>query len=171
MSSAAPRVGTDEKRDLLRHVVATIAYRGGKVLRGAPAEFARYSIGNHTRSGSQILAHVCDLLEWSLRIAKDATNWRGAWMPVASQAWDADVDRFFRGLKTLDDYLAAEEPLATSAEVLFQGPLSDALTHVGQLAMLRRGMGAPIRGEVMILADVIAGRVGPDQNPPQREFD
>jgi len=45
---------------------------------------------------------------------------------------------FSPALKKFDDYLASEKPLQAPAEKLFQGPIADALTHVGQIAMLRR---------------------------------
>lgn len=170
MSSAAQTPGPNEKREFLRHVLATLAYRGAKALRGAPEDFARFAAAEKVRTPGQLLAHVCDLLEWSRRVVEHP-DWRAGWQPIPSQAWDVDVDRFFGALKSLDDYLASGEPLAVSSEVLFQGPISDALTHVGQLAMLRRMAGSPIRGEVMVIADIVSGRVGPDQSPPKHEFD
>ncbi|MGD1149472.1 MAG: hypothetical protein ABR961_16155 [Thermoanaerobaculaceae bacterium] len=152
---------------MLRHVVATIAYRGGKALRDAPADFATFAIGGKTRTPIQILAHIGDLLEWTLRLAHGQREWK----PAAPLPWPAETDRFFASLKALDDFLASGAPLDFPAEKIFQGPLADALTHVGQIAMLRRLAGSPVRGKVMIGADVVPGRVGPDQSPPSREFD
>jgi hypothetical protein len=81
------------------------------------------------------------------------------------------VERFFGSLQALDYYLASRSPLHVTSEKLFQGPIADALTHVGQIAMLRRIAGSPIRGENYLTADIAAGRVRPDQAPPRREFD
>jgi hypothetical protein len=160
-------MASDPKRDLLRHTLATLAYRGGKAVRGAPPEFAAYRAGETTRTPSQILAHIGDLLDWSLSIAKGKEEWHNS----APLAWDRDVQRFFAALERFDAYLASDAPLEESAEKLFQGPIADALTHVGQIAMLRRMAGCAVKGENYHRAEVLAGRVGPDQTPPRREFD
>jgi hypothetical protein len=157
----------DAKRQMLRHTVATLAYRGGKAVRNAPEGFATFRIGESTRTPEQILAHIGDLLDWALSQAKGQEVWRDS-TPLP---WDQEVERFFSALKKFDDYLASEAPLGASAEKLFQGAIADALTHVGQIAMLRRLAGAPIRGENYFKADIVAGRVGAEQSDARVEFD
>jgi hypothetical protein len=153
-------------------MLATLAYRGGKVLRGAPEGFSGFRAGERTRTPGQILAHIGDLLEWSARLVVNGSEtWRADWRPVPPQNWDQDVARFFAALQALDDSVQASQPLRTPANILFQGPISDALTHVGQLAMLRRLAGSPVKSETMILSEIVAGRVGPDQAAAKREFD
>jgi hypothetical protein len=147
--------------------VATVAYRGGKALRGAPPSFAKFSIGEKPRTPAKILAHLGDLFDWALSMAQG----ENAWHDSEPLAWDAEVSRFFAALKKFDDYLGSLEPLRTRAEGLFQGPVADALTHIGQIAMLRRLAGCPIKGENYFKAEVTAGRVGIEQAAPQREFD
>ena len=156
----------DEKRMLLRHTVATIAYRGGKSLRGAPASFGGFRAGDVSRPAAAILAHMGDLFDWALSIAKGAQ----AWHDSTPLEWDAEVARFFETLRRFDDYLQSEAPIAVSPERLFQGPIADALTHIGQIAMLRRLADAPIRAENYYQADIASGRVGAEQTPPRREF-
>ena len=156
----------DEKRVLLRHTVATVAYRGGKAVRDAPASFATYSADGTPRTPAKILAHLGDLFDWALSQAKGAE----AWNDSTPLEWDREVERFFAALQRFDDYLATDAALAAPPERLFQGAVADALTHIGQLAMLRRAEGAPIRGENYLRADIVAGRVGADQTPPRREF-
>lgn len=155
------------KRELLRHVLATIAYRGGKAMHDAPEGFSRFRAAPDSRSAGEILAHVGDLLDWALSLARG----KQAWNDSAPQAWDADVRRFHAGLATLEEYFASDAPFAATPEKLFQGPFADALNHIGQIAMLRRLAGSPIRGENYHKADIAAGRVGADQAPPRREFD
>jgi hypothetical protein len=150
----------------LRHAVATLAYRAAKVLRDAP-RFGDVRAAPSTRTASQIVAHMADLLEWATRAADGNAEWH----TVPPGAWDADIARFFTALKALDDRLASESPLACEAQRLFQGPIADALTHVGQLATLRRLAGSGVRGESYFRADIAAGRVGPEQSPPTFEFD
>jgi hypothetical protein len=157
----------DSKRELLRHAVATLAYRGGKAVRGAPASFSDFHVGETTRIPGQILAHIGDLLDWALSIAKGKQQWQDS-QPLS---WNQQVDRFFAALKAFDAYLASTEELHATPEKLFQGPIADALTHVGQLTMLRRLAEAPIRGESYFVADIAIGRVGPEQTAPKREFD
>jgi hypothetical protein len=158
---------SDPKRELLRHTVATLAYRGGKAVRGAPDSFASFRASETTRTPAEILAHIGDLLDWALSIAKGAE----AWHDPESRTWIAEVERFHASLARLDAYLASDAELAATCERLFQGPIADALTHVGQLAMLRRIAGAPIRGENYSVAKIELGRVGEQQSPPVREFD
>jgi hypothetical protein len=152
---------------MLRHCVATLAYRGGKAVRGAPEGFGGFVAGAGLRAPVQILAHVGDLLDWALSMARGARRFHES----APLGWDAEVARFFEGLAAFDAYLAADEPLGVPAEGLFQGPVADALTHVGQLALLRRMAGAPVRGENYFMAEIVAGRVGDEQAAPRREFD
>ncbi len=156
----------DDKRALLRHTVATVAYRGGKAVRGAPASFAKFAAGDPPKTPEQILAHIGDLFDWALSIAEGAQKWNNS-TPLP---WDEEVARFFAAVKRLDDYLASDAPIDTTPERLFQGAIADALTHVGQIAMLRRIAGCPIKGENYYQADIVAGRVGAEQTAPRREF-
>jgi hypothetical protein len=156
-----------EARALLRHALATLAYRGGKAIRSAPASFVNYRCSESSRTPVEILAHIGDLLDWGLSIAEGQQKWQTS----APLAWEKERERFFAALKKFDDYLASEEPLHVPAEKLLQGPLADALTHTGQIAMLRRISGAPIKGESYFAAEIAVGRVGDDQAAPRREFD
>jgi len=157
----------DSERNLFRHALATIAYRGGKTIGGAPASFADYRADASSRTPVQILAHIGDLLDWGLSMAEGQQKWHDS-KPLP---WDQECARFFAALKKFDDYLASGKPMAVPAEKLFQGPIADALTHIGQIAMLRRMAGAKIKGENYFVADITAGRVGSDQAAPKREFD
>jgi hypothetical protein len=157
----------DTKRQMLRHTVATLAYRGGKAVSNAPEGFAVLRIGETTRTPGQILAHISDLLDWALSLAKGKHVWHES--PILP--WEEAVARFFAALKEFDSYLASEAPLGFPSEKLFQGPIADALNHVGQIAMLRRIAGAPVRGENYFKADIIAGRVGAEQSEKRVEFD
>ncbi len=157
----------DPARQLLRHSVATVAYRGGKALRGSPDHFASFHIGDKTRTPAQILAHMGDLFDWALSIAQGQQTWHDS-TPLP---WNAEIERFFAAVKKFDDYLASDERLQGPAAGLLQAPLADALTHIGQIAMLRRLAGSPVKGENYYKAEITAGRVGPEQSAPRREFE
>jgi len=157
---------SDPQRELLRHALATVAYRAGKAIRNAPDTFAEFQGGEGSRTPGQILAHMGDLFDWALSIAKGQRTWKDS-TPLA---WGKETERFFAALKNFDDYLASSEALHAAPEKLFQGPVADSLTHVGQIAMLRRMAGGPVRGESYFDAQVAVGRVGPEQVPPKREF-
>jgi hypothetical protein len=157
---------SDPKRELLRHTVATLAYRGCKAVRNAPVGFAEFQACESGRTPVQILAHVGDLLDWALSVAQGKEKWKNS----APLPWDKERARFFAVLKSFDDYLASAQPLRVSAEKLFQAPIADALTHVGQIAMLRRIAGSPMNGENYFVADIESGRVGSDQATPKQEF-
>lgn len=155
-------------RAFLRHTVATVAYRAAKALNDTPADFAHFKISDTSRTPIQILGHLGDLIDWALTLAQG----NEAWKEVKTESWQQASDRFFGSLKMLDDFLASGQPLACNSETLFQGPIADALTHVGQIAMLRRVNGRPVRGENYSRANIEAGRVVPQQQSrPEREFD
>lgn len=156
----------DTPRAALRQMAATLAYRAAKVLRDVPRSFPSHAFGDTTRTPVRILAHMADLMTWGVSIAKGGYEWK----PDGSDDWDREQRRFFDGLAALDAALA-EEPLTGALDKLVQGPLADALTHVGQLAMLRGMAGAPVRPESYAKAAISVGRVGPDQAAPAREFD
>ncbi|MGZ4779475.1 MAG: hypothetical protein ACXV5L_09775, partial [Thermoanaerobaculia bacterium] len=130
----------EQGRDFLRHTLATLAYRAGKVVRDAPAGFESLRVAESVRTPAEILAHIGDLLDWGLAMASG----RPAWRDSKPQPWDREVDRFFAALDALEKYLASDEPLGSPVEKLFQGPIADALTHTGQLALLRRMAGQPV---------------------------
>jgi len=149
--SSNPESDSDPKRELLRHTLATVAYRAGKAVREAPSGFADFHAGEGVRTPGQILAHIGDLFDWALSIAKGKPAWRDS----KALPWDKETERFFAALKSFDDFLV---------------PIADALTHVGQLAILRRLARAPVKGESYFAAEIVAGRVGAEQATPKREF-
>jgi hypothetical protein len=157
---------SDPTRQLLRHALATLAYRGGKAVRNAPAGFADFRGAEGLRTPAQILAHIGDLLDWAVSIAQGQQKYAVS----EPMAWPEETERFFGALKKFDDCLASSAPLQAPPQKLFQGPVADALTHVRQIAILRRMAGAPVKGESYYAAEIKTGRVGPDQPQPKYEF-
>jgi len=160
-------MNSDSKREMLRHTVATLAYRGAKAISNAPEEFAAFRVNETTRTPAEILTHIGDLLDWALCVAKGEYTYKDS-VPLP---WEEEVKRFFSALKEFDKYLESSAPLGYPVEKIFQGPIADALTHVGQIAMLRRMAGAPVRGESYFRAEIVTGRVGEDQSTKRVEFD
>jgi len=156
-----------EEVRFLRHTLATLAYRAEKVLRDPPAGLAEQRLAPGSRSALEILGHLGDLMEWACELAGGQWTWKAA----SAGAWDADAERFFAAVARLDQTLASGAPLGHPATVIFQGPIADALTHVGQIALLRGPLGAPVRPESYGRAEITAGRVGRDQSEKRREFD
>jgi hypothetical protein len=160
-------VSADPQRQLLRHILATLAYRTAKALRGAPDTFADFQAPGGVKTPVRVLAHMGDLFDWALRMAQGSKEWTEA-TPLPLEQESA---RFFASLKAFDDFLASDAPLQSqTVERLLQGPIIDAVTHTGQLAMLRRQAGSPIRAEAYFLSEIAVGRVGADQAPPKREL-
>jgi len=154
----------DDKRELLRHTVASLAYRAARAIEGAPSEFGDFNgVG---RPPVYILAHMGDLFDWALSAVQGNERWHTS----KAHSWLTEQQRFFAALHAFDAYLASHEPLYASAEALFQGPIADALTHVGQLAMMRRLSNSPICGENYFVADIKAGQVGSEQPAPVQPF-
>ena len=156
----------DPKRELLRHALATVAYRGGKAIRSEPEGFSIFQAGDGVRTPGQILAHTGDLMDWGLSIAIGKQQWRDS-KPLL---WEQEVERFFAALKKFDDFLASSESMHASPEKLLQGPIADALTHIGQIAIMRRLAGGPLKGESYYAAEIRLGRVGAEQAKPRKEF-
>ena len=151
----------------LRHALATLAYRASKALRGAPPEFASYRCSDTSRMPAEILAHMGDLMDWGLSM----TVGKPAWHDSKPLDWDSEVRRFFDALNAWDQQLAAGEASATPPGKLFQGPIADALTHTGQINLLRRMAGAPVRGESYNRAPIAEGQTGFEQPPPDPRYE
>jgi hypothetical protein len=157
----------DPVTQLLRHTLATLCYRGGKTLRDASEGFSGFRAAPGTRTPGEILAHIGDLLDWALHLA----DGRHQWNDSPALDWNEGTARFFRAATALDRRLASGVPLVFPAEKIFQGPIADALTHFGQIAILRRMAGCPIRGENYFKASIAAGQATAEQPLPVREFD
>lgn len=155
-----------DSNQLFRHTLATLAYRAGKVLRHAPAGFGEFRAGVGVRTPGEILAHLCDLMDWAHSMAIGQQKWHAS----NPAPWEQEVHRFFAALKKLDDCFASNEATHAPVEKLFQGPIADALSHVGQIGILRRMAGAPVKGENFYVAEINAGRVGAEQAPAKIEF-
>ena len=165
--TSGPLGSPDPARAVVRHLTATLAYRAAKVLRDVPGGFGAATFAPGVRSPARIVAHMADLIAWGVSLAHGDSIWKAE----GSDEWDVEVERFFRNLAALDAALAKDGPFSGSIEQLLQGPLADALTHVGQLAMLRGMAGAPVRPESYARAHIVIGRVGRDQAASAREFD
>jgi hypothetical protein len=157
----------DPNRDFLRHTVATIAYRAAKAERDAPVGFGDFQAGHGARTPLQLVAHMGDLFDWALSMVQGSWDYRQS-IPLK---WRNEVARFHASLEAFDVYLASDAPLGITTQKLFQGPIADALTHVGQIAILRRLAAAPIRGESYARADIVPGRLGTEQPKSPFEFD
>ena len=155
----------DDKREFLRHTLAALAYRATRALESSPDSFATYC-GIGGRQPAQLLAHMGDLFDWALSIARGSEQWHNS-KPLP---WVDEQQRFFTALKAFDTYLASAAPLHAPIERLFQGPVADALTHVGQMAMMRRIAGSPTHGENFYAADVKIGNVDEHQPAPVQPF-
>jgi hypothetical protein len=155
----------DPNREFLRHTLATVAYRAAAALAGAPDDFGDFAGAG--RKPKEILAHMGDLFDWALSIAEGDQRWHNA-TPLD---WESEQQRFFAALAAFDNYLDSGQPLHdASIERLFQGPIADALTHVGQLAMMRRLAGSPVRGENFYVAAIASGQLDREQPEPVQPF-
>lgn len=156
-------------RLFLRHALATLAYRAGKAVRGTPEAFGAFRTTPESPSCAEILAHMGDLMDWGLRMARGEPSWNDS-KPLA---WELEIERFFAALTAYDAYLASGAPIRWEPARMFQGGIADALTHTGQLAMLRRLSGFKMKGENYSKAEIEVGHVGLDQTPPDPrvEFD
>ena len=148
-------LSVDLKREALRHMLATVAYRCRIGISDAPENFANFRAHETTRTPGELLSHIGDLLEGSLYLMKGEL----VYLTSEPLPWRKEMARFFSAAKELDTYLASEVSLACPVEKLIQGPIGDALTHVGQIVMLRRMAGAPVRAEGYFNAEIVAAEI------------
>ena len=153
----------NEKRDLLRHFLAALAYRTQKALRGAPPEFGDFQPGNQIRTPAALVRHMTSVLGYARTFFIGGQYW-----PEALPSLRQEVSRFHEMVEDLARHLEADTPLPPemSEEQLLQGPFSDAMTHAGQLAMLRRLAGVPVPPENFVFANITPDRLGVDQAEP-----
>lgn len=153
----------DEKAAMLRHFLAALAYRTQKALRGAPDDFAGFDAGKQVRAPKELVRHMAAVLGYARTFFRGG-RYRAESLPTIS----AEVARFHALLHDLDEHLRRGDPLdGVTPEQLLQGPLSDAMTHAGQLALLRRLFGAPVPPENFVFADIDLARLGPEQPEPR----
>ena len=146
---------------MLRHFLASIAYHATKAIRDAPVTYRDFSVGKATRTPRQILHHITGVLTYAHSFFEVYDTTYFDYRP-----WDEEVDHFYEILSKLDKSLLEKKPREVSEEQLLQGPLSDAMAHIGQLLMLRRLAGSPLPSENFIYADIRKGSLGPDQPEP-----
>ena len=152
-----------EARAMLQHFLAALAYRTQKALRNAPADFGSFRAGEGVRTPSELVCHMTSVLGYARTLFIG-----GEYRPEPLPSLDAEVERFHEMLQDLGRQLDADTKLLgdISAERLLQGPFSDAMTHAGQLALLRRLAGTPVPPENFVFADIDASRLGPAQSDP-----
>ena len=152
----------NEKRQMLRHFLGALAYRTQKALRDAPEDFALFEAGGGVRTPKELVRHMASVLGYARTFFIGGGYW-----PEPLATFDEEVERFHQNLADLRDEIDSNKPLIdTTEERMLQGPFSDAMTHAGQLAMLRRLHGQPVQSENFILADVSAENVSSDQPDP-----
>ncbi|MEE9554934.1 MAG: hypothetical protein V3W18_11610 [candidate division Zixibacteria bacterium] len=153
--------------DMFRHTLATLAYRAAKVIRTAPDSLADYVPGATSHTPLQIVAHMGDLFDWAFTMISGTPKWNTS----TPKDWRSECQRFFDSLKKFDEALASGAPIKYDLGRMFQGPVADALTHTGQLAMLRRLHGSPMKGEGYNRADVQIGRISMEQTSPDPRYE
>jgi hypothetical protein len=154
----------DAKREMLRHFLAALAYRTQKALRDAPAEFAWFQAGAKVRTPLELVRHMDSVLGYARTYFVG-----GTYQPPQLQDFQATIAHFHEVLTDLARHLSEGTELrGITAEQILQGPFSDAMTHAGQLALLRRLAGSPVPPENFIFAEVQASNLGPDQPLPSK---
>ena len=145
------------EKKLIRHFIATLAYRTTKVIREVPKAYPNLSVGSGIRMPVEILHHMSDVLLFAYKALVQSDR-----VEIPLAPWETEVERFYDVLGRLDEAIVSgAEPRELSWEQLLQGPLSDVMTHVGQLAMLRRLAGDPVPGENFSRAEIQIGKVRP----------
>lgn len=155
----------ERDRELLRHFLAAIAYRTQKALRDAPEHYATFSAGNRVRTPVELLRHMTSLMGYV------RTFFVGGSSPVTPEplpTFTEEIARFHETIESVGSLLSGGTPCSISTAQLLQGPFADTMTHVGQLAMLRRLADSPVPPENFIYADIRPERLDANQPPPAR---
>ncbi len=155
----------DDSPHMVRHFLAALAYRFHKAVKDAPEGFAELDAGHGIRSPLAIVHHVNGVLGYARVVLE--TGDLDHWHEVPRLGWREQLALVHQTLEAIDALLAADRRIdPDKLQRLLQGPLADAMTHVGQLAMLRRVAGSPIHAESFYKADIRAGQVGEAQPEP-----
>ncbi len=153
----------DDKRFMLRHMLGALAYRTQKAIRDAPSDFANFRPAPGVRTPHQLIFHMTNVLGYARTFFIG-----GKWGPEIHESFEEEVTRFHEMLGSLKEHLEEGTPFQDmTPERMLQGQLSDAMTHAGQLAMLRRFFGLPVPPENFIMAKVDGENIGPNQAPPE----
>jgi len=152
---------TLDKRNMLRHFIATLAYRGTKSIKNTPGHYPDFHAGKGVRTPREILAHISGVLTYAHSFFQHYDT-----PHLKIESWEKEVERFYDVLVKLDESLSGKMPMGVTAEQLLQGPLLDAMTHVGQLALLRRLADDPVPAENFVCASIKIGQTGPEQPEP-----
>ncbi|MBL8857793.1 MAG: hypothetical protein JNL28_04715 [Planctomycetes bacterium] len=151
------------KTEMLRHFLAALAYRTQKALREAPPAFADFRVAPNVRTPHELIWHMTGVIGYATSLYV-GTPWR----PDRLESFAAEGARFHEALEALAEHFdSGRMPDGMTAEQLLQGPLADAMTHAGQIALLRRVHGSPVHPENFLLADIRSSNLGPDQAPPR----
>ena len=142
--------------DLLRHFLSTISYRTEKALEKAPDNFPDLQLREGVRTPKEIMHHINELI---IRTKARLNDEDMKTVTVEPMDWEDEVNRLFFAVHELDKVIVAKQDVLDPdlTKRLLQGPLADAMTHIGQLAMLRRLSGSPIIAENFMAADISAG--------------
>ena len=153
----------EDKRKLLNHFLAALAYRTQKALREAPEDFGSFRVVEGVRTPAELVRHMASVLGYARTFFVG-----GHYRPEALASFNEEIERFHEMLGLLAQHLRNGDALreGMTEERLLQGPFSDAMTHAGQLALLRRFAGAPVPPENFIVAEIKEERLGPDQPKP-----
>jgi hypothetical protein len=153
----------EDKRALLGHFLAALAYRTQKAARDAPPNFGSFRVNEGVRTPAELVRHMTSVLGYARTHFIGGRYW-----PEPLSTFEEEIIRFHEMLSTLAQHLRDGDVLldGMTEERLLQGPFSDAMTHAGQLALLRRLAGAPVPPENFIVAEIRPDRLGPDQPGP-----
>ncbi len=152
----------DVQREMIRHMLATLAYRTQKALGGADDRFPDFSAGNGVRTPTELIRHMSAALGYA-RTFFIGCVYEADPLPSFSE----EVQRFYALLVDLSDHLAADTDIhGITLHQLLQGPISDVMTDAGQLAILRRLAGSPVASENLLFAAISIDSLGSSQPSP-----
>lgn len=152
-------------KELVRHFLAVLAYRAQKSLRSCPVNFAEFTAGSGIRTPHELVRHMNGVLHYALMVLRsNDLDYRGN---LATLTWPEEISRFHDTLHHIDEELTGDKTVDEELlKPVLQGPLADAMTHVGQLGLLRRMSGSPVQAEHFLKANIETGRVGMEQSEP-----
>lgn len=154
----------DQKQTLLQHFLAALAYRTQKALRGAPPEFASFRAAPKVRTPHELIRHMDGVLGYSRTFFIG-----GAYRAPEFPDFRAAIAHFHETLADVALHIERGTDLReVTPEILLQGPFSDAMTHAGQIALLRRLAGHAVPPENFVFAEINVKNLGPDQPLPAR---
>ncbi len=139
----------NQNSHFIQHFLKVLSYRFEKAIHNAAESYPKHASGHGIRTPLELLGHMNGVLEFAISSLKNQPR-----RNIPEQSWQEQITLYYEKLKELNQLMQENSFDTDTLERILQGPLADAMTHIGQLAMMRRLANSAIAGENYFAADM-----------------